>query len=125
MDTLASRLAQARNDRGLSQPELAKLAKVAQGTIGNIESGKRMGGPSLPAIARALNISYWWLRDGAGEMELSAQAWPFSAELWERISELEPDALRRAENQLRAYLDMEPLARPTVADSGKQDPLAA
>lgn len=68
MDTLASRLARARNIRELSQPALAKAAGVSQGTIGNIETGARMGGPSLPAIARALSVSYWWLRDGTGEM---------------------------------------------------------
>lgn len=48
MDTLSSRLTFARERRKLSQPELAKLASVAQGTIGNIEAGIRRGASSLP-----------------------------------------------------------------------------
>lgn len=125
MDTLASRLAAARNSRELSQPALAKLAGVAQSTIGNIEAGLRGGSASLAAIAHALQISYWWLRDGTGEMELPKRSWPFSVELWEAVRDLAPDALRVAENQLRAHLDMQPLPRPPGAADGKQGPLAA
>jgi len=119
MDTLASRLIEARG--AMSQTELAKLAGVSQGTIGNIEAGHRKGGPSLPAIARALKISYWWLRDGTGTKEPGPESWPFTPDLWNRISELDIDGLRRAENQLRAHLDMEPLPRPSDAASEKHD----
>lgn len=102
------------------------MAGVSQGTIGNIEAGLRGGSASLAAIAQALQVSYWWLRDGAGEMELPRRAWPFSAELYEAVQALSPEALRRAENQLRAFLDMAPLPRPgSGADDGKLDPLAA
>ena len=71
LDSLAGRLKHAREVRGIpTQAALAALAGVAQSTIGNIESGARDGASSLAAIAHALNISYWWLRDGDGEMEL-------------------------------------------------------
>lgn len=125
MDTLASRLAAARNSRELSQPALARLAGVSQGTIGNIEAGLRGGSASLAAIAHALQVSYWWLRDGAGDMELPKRSWPFSAELWEAVRDLDPGALRLAENQLRAHLDLPPLPRPTEGSNGKLPPLAA
>ena len=69
MDTLPSRLAHARGLRNLSQAKLAKLAGVSQSTVGNIEAGIRDGGSSLAAIADALRVRYWWLRDGAGPME--------------------------------------------------------
>lgn len=39
MDTLSSRLAHARELRGLTQTQLAKLVGVSQSTIGNIEAG--------------------------------------------------------------------------------------
>ena len=38
MDTIAERLKSAREEAGLSQPELAKFANVSQGTIGNVEA---------------------------------------------------------------------------------------
>ena len=69
-DALRHRLVKAREARGLTQGQLAAMAKVSQGTIGNIEAGIRDGAASLAAIAHALGVSYWWLRDGDGEMEL-------------------------------------------------------
>lgn len=77
VDTLASRLRKARDQRELSQPALARLAGVSQGTIGNIEAGIRGGASSLAMIAAALQIRYEWLRDGEGPMELPAAYWPF------------------------------------------------
>lgn len=70
MDTLPSRLVTARDLRKLTQTQLAKLAGVSQSTIGNIEAGIRDGGSSLASIAHALRVSYFWLRDGDGAMEL-------------------------------------------------------
>src|SRR5574343_680318 len=63
VDKLASRLKKVRDDRGLTQAELAKLAGVGQSAIGNIESGKRGGLQSLASIALALQVNYRWLRD--------------------------------------------------------------
>ena len=47
------------------------MAGVAQSTVGNIEAGIRDGASSLAAIADALQVRYWWLRDGEGAMEPS------------------------------------------------------
>jgi transcriptional regulator with XRE-family HTH domain len=69
VDTLPSRLNHARTLRGLSQSKLAELAGVSQSTVGNIEAGIRDGAASLAAIADALQVRYWWLRDGEGPME--------------------------------------------------------
>lgn len=114
MDSLSSRLAHARELRNLTQTQLAKLADVSQSTIGNIEAGIRGGLNSLAPIANALQIRYQWLRDGEGEMELPRTAWPFSADLADAIKGMDPEALRLAENLLRAHLDMEPVRRPEV-----------
>ena len=70
MDTLASRLTAARELRKLTQTQLGKSAGVSQSTIGNIEAGIRDGSASLASIAHALRVSYFWLRDGEGAMEL-------------------------------------------------------
>ena len=67
---MPSRLAHARKLRDLTQGKLAQMAGISQGTIGNIEAGIRDGASSLAAIADALQVRYWWLRDGTGAMEL-------------------------------------------------------
>jgi len=70
VDTLPSRLAHARKLRDLTQGKLAQMAGVSQSTVGNIEAGIRDGASSLAAIADALQVRYWWLRDGTGPMDL-------------------------------------------------------
>ena len=56
--TLADKIINLRNNRGLSQKELATLAKVPQSAISDIETGKRLnpGIVTITAIANALNI---------------------------------------------------------------------
>jgi transcriptional regulator with XRE-family HTH domain len=66
VNTLKERLKFARELRGLSQGELAKLANCSQSTIGNVESGERDTLRNLVAVARALNCSADWLFDGHG-----------------------------------------------------------
>ncbi len=74
MQTLAERLVYARKLRGIAtQSELAKMAGVAQGTIGNIESGSRNGQGSLHKIARALRVRLEWLRDGLKPIEATEE----------------------------------------------------
>jgi SOS-response transcriptional repressor LexA len=64
--TIGERLAWARERRGLSQPALAKLAGVSQGTIGNIEAGTRHNPRELLAIAAAAGVQAEWLKSGKG-----------------------------------------------------------
>ncbi len=124
MDTLASRLREARKAKGMTQTDLARAAGVAQSTVGNVESGERDGASSLALLAEALDVRYRWLRDGEGPREVPRTVWPFSPELQARIRQLDTEALRRAENLLRSQLDMDALPR-TEAASGKQQHLAA
>lgn len=67
MNTIAERLKQAREELGLTQPELAAKAKVSQGTIGNIETGLRKRPRELLAIASALGVEPAWLESGKGQ----------------------------------------------------------
>ena len=62
--TIADRLKQARENQGLTQQQLADLAKVAQGTIANIENGIRKKPRELLNIAQALKVSPDWLANG-------------------------------------------------------------
>jgi phage repressor protein C with HTH and peptisase S24 domain len=64
VDSIASRLARARERAGLTQQQLGNLAGVSQSTIGNIEAGLRQSRGSLPQIAEALGVRLKWLRDG-------------------------------------------------------------
>ncbi len=114
MDTLGSRLKKAREQRELSQPALARLAGVSQGTIGNIEAGIRGGASSLAMIAAALQVRYEWLRDGDGPMELPAAYWPFETvdlARFEALSERQKGRIEQAVSDALAAVE---------ADSGKQ-----
>lgn len=69
VNTLAERLRWARDQRGLTQGQLAKRAGVSQGTIGNAESGIRDRPRELLKIARALQTSPDWLESGRGDWQ--------------------------------------------------------
>lgn len=66
VNTLAQRLKEAREALGLSQEQLAQLAGVSQGTIGNIESGTRKRPREIVAIAKAVKVNPEWLLKGIG-----------------------------------------------------------
>jgi transcriptional regulator with XRE-family HTH domain len=67
-ETLGDRVCRLREDRGLSQVELAKAVQVGQAFISDIEVGRR--NPSLPTLTRlaaALSTSVGALVDGTPE----------------------------------------------------------
>lgn len=72
MDTLAQRLTQARERKGLTQGALAKLVGVSQGTIGNLEAGLRNSARKIVEIAAALDVDPAWLANGKGVMAPAA-----------------------------------------------------
>lgn len=74
MKNLAERLAWARNEKGLTQHELAAAAKVAQSTIGSLESGARQTARRVIDIARALGVDPAWLANGVGEPTVVGRA---------------------------------------------------
>lgn len=126
VDTLPSRLAHARKLRDLTQGKLAQMAGVSQSTIGNIEAGIRDGASSLAAIADALQVRYWWLRDGTGSMELhslrpDAQA---IAEAFDALSVDSDSAIDRRQwlyasimGQIEAQRASAPIPRPPQPDA--------
>ncbi len=67
MSNLAYRLAEARAESGMTQPELAKKAGVKNAsTIGMLESGARLKSSYIPAIAIALGVEALWLAEEIG-----------------------------------------------------------
>jgi len=66
MKTLAERLSWARNQKQMSQSELAKLAGVSQSTIGNLEAGIRSSARKITSIAMILDVDAAWLAEGVG-----------------------------------------------------------
>lgn len=70
--SIAERTRAAREALGLSQVELAAQAKVAPGTIGNLEAGTRKNPRELLAIAAALKVNAEWLKSGKGPRDADA-----------------------------------------------------
>lgn len=64
MNSFRQRLTWARQEKNLTQEQLAKLAGVSQGTIGNLESGLRASARKLPQIAAVLGVDPLWLAEG-------------------------------------------------------------
>lgn len=110
MKNFSERLRHARQQRGLSQAGLARLCSLSQSAISNYENGTRRDAREILDLAKALNVSVHWLRNGAGAMdlrqgnELSLQeptdglpivTWPFS-----QFSVNEIVALPAAEREL-------------------------
>lgn len=88
LDTLGERLRFAREERGLSQAQLALRAGCSQGAIGNIERNLRDGrGETLIHTAEALKVNYQWLRDGVGEMESPSHQLSESSPVYAETSE--------------------------------------
>lgn len=70
MQTLAKRLAWAREQSGVSQRRLAKLAGLkSERHVCQLESGERLNPElkTLTAIAGTLGVSVGWLASGEGE----------------------------------------------------------
>lgn len=66
MPTLSERLRKAREEKGLTQTDLAKAAGCGQSVIGNLESGTRKSSSYLARMAAVLGKSPLWLSDGIG-----------------------------------------------------------
>jgi transcriptional regulator with XRE-family HTH domain len=59
--SLAGRLRYIRDEMGLSQAELAALAKTTQQAIQQAESGKARNPRYLPLLAREIGVPFEWL----------------------------------------------------------------
>lgn len=67
LESLGERLKRCRRERGWTQVELAKRARVSQQTLTALETGVTQRSRFLPDIAAALGVSAEWLRTGIGQ----------------------------------------------------------
>jgi transcriptional regulator with XRE-family HTH domain len=99
----AQRLVEARKRAGLSQPQLAKLVGMAQGTLGEAETSA-IGSKFTAQLARALKVRAEWLASGDGPMVDTG--WPFPRIDLQRVLRLSEADLAYVEGRLAAALDL-------------------
>lgn len=73
MNTLGDRLKSARENKSLSQQEVAERAGMSQPTYYKIESGKTKRTTYLNDLARVLGVDANWLATGQGSMQTNQQ----------------------------------------------------
>jgi transcriptional regulator with XRE-family HTH domain len=96
MQTLAQRLKYTREQKGLTQEELAKLAGTTQQNIQNIESEVVLRPRKIGAIAKVLGTSPAWLQFGAEAIDnLDSEAIQL-AQSWMTLEEPQKSALKTA-----------------------------
>ncbi|MGS1076677.1 helix-turn-helix domain-containing protein [Pseudoxanthomonas beigongshangi] len=72
MDTVGSRVKEARSRRGISRTELSRLTGVGYSTIAELENGGMQTSTKLRVMAEALKVSLRWLETGKGAADLAA-----------------------------------------------------
>lgn len=72
MDTVGSRVKEARSRRGISRTELSRLTGVGYSTIAELENGGMQTSTKLRVMAEALKVSLRWLETGKGTADLAA-----------------------------------------------------
>ncbi|MBF0187395.1 MAG: helix-turn-helix transcriptional regulator [Magnetococcales bacterium] len=73
METIGERLKHIRNERGLTQDQLAQKAGIARQTIMAIERGQTQEPRKVLPLCQALGISLEWLLNGEGDIYKSYQ----------------------------------------------------
>ena len=73
METLGERVKRLREERNMTQQQLADKAGVGQSTVNGIEKGARQKMPSsLVEIAHALRVDAYYLKTGTGSNPISS-----------------------------------------------------
>lgn len=74
--TFSDRLKHARQLRGFTQHDLARVSGVSQSAIGSYESGQRQTSRSGRRLAQALDVDPDWLETGVGDMAVRERVSP-------------------------------------------------
>ena len=101
MDAIRERIKEARQERGLSQEELAQIINSTKSAISRYESGKRQPRiEQLKSIASALDVDVNWLMNGY-TLEQRDQVWK------EKVSRRfeEADAWKKGKDRLNVAFD--------------------
>jgi transcriptional regulator with XRE-family HTH domain len=118
----AQRLVAARTRAGLSQPQLAKLVGMAQGTLGEAET-TAIGSKYTAQLAGILKVRAEWLASGEGPM--LDVGWPFARIDLSRVLRLSPSDLAYVEGRLEAAIEKVEQAQgesPTEATDQQDKP---
>lgn len=122
---VGKRIVALRTAMGVTQPELAELAKISQNALWKIEKGRtvEVTATTFIALCRSLNTTWEYLWEGAGPQSEDDRA-AEEAELLAICRRLEPKAraaiLMTAHTVLAAAQPTTPAAaEPTVADGAK------
>ena len=92
MSEIKDRLREARRNKGLSQAGLSKLLGVSQASIAAIEAGRNKRPTNLVSIAKALDVSPYWLETGKEDKEIVSNATPLGKiEEWDNDTPLSED----------------------------------
>lgn len=92
MSEIKDRLREARRNKGLSQARLSKLLGVSQASIAAIEAGRNKRPTNLVSIAKALDVSPYWLETGKEDKEIISNATPLGKiEEWDNDTPLSED----------------------------------
>ena len=92
MSEIKDRLREARRNKGLSQAGLSKLLGVSQASIAAIEAGRNKRPTNLVSIAKALDVSPYWLETGKKDKEIVSNATPLGKiEEWDNDTPLSED----------------------------------
>lgn len=89
--TIGTRIKDVREERGITRPQLAKLAGIPYPTLAGIENDDQSGSTRLHAIAKALHVNVEWLESGTGPKESASQPAPLSVS---RSVRLDPSIVR-------------------------------
>lgn len=117
MDTLAKRLAEARKKSKMTQPQLAQASGVAQSDISKIERGQILRPGGLVSLAKALQVSPYWLDDGTGEMNAGG-LWPFPGIDPARFGSLTPEQKIEIRGVVRGMIQAFEAERGNVRRNG-------
>ena len=101
MDAIGERIKEARQERGLSQEELAQIINSTKSAISRYESGKRQPRiEQLKSIASALDVDVNWLMNGY-TLEQRDQVWK------EKVSRRfeEAEAWKKGKDRLNVAFD--------------------
>jgi transcriptional regulator with XRE-family HTH domain len=102
MTTLGERLLARRKKLHLEQDDLAKMAKVSQTTISDLERGRNKRSKFVGQLARALRCRVDWLEKGQGP---------------EEEGEIDPDVLAETLKHVRSYQARHDIVLPRIEDA--------
>lgn len=115
----AERLQKAMEDARKNVHALAGELGVSYQAVQKVLRGtsKALSAYNNAKAAKFLGVESDWLATGEGRRQRRGSVWPFSPDLLTDVVDLDDSEIRRAENLLRAHLELPPLPRDRDDDN--------